>query len=129
MRSLILVAIATLLVPVAAVADEGFGVVVESYTGERPATAATVLAPVLRELAARRFLAGADAVGRTFEAQVSRPAISAQGLPADFAEQIERGHRAWISGTFDQAVSVLGPIVDAAHANSGAFAKNPGLRE
>ena len=23
----------------------------------------------------------------------------------------------------------LGPIVDAAHANSGAFAKNPGIRE
>lgn len=129
MRSVILVAIATLLVPGAVAADDGFGVVVESYTGERPATATTVLAPVLRELAARRFLAGADAVGRTFEAQVSRPAISAPGLPADFADQIERGHRAWISGTFDQAVAVLGPIVDAAHANSGAFAKNPGMRE
>nr|MBA3451850.1 hypothetical protein [Deltaproteobacteria bacterium] len=77
----------------------------------------------------RHFLAGPDAVGRTFEAQVSRPAISAQGLPADFAEQIEAGHRAWIAGTFDQAVSVLGPLVDAAHANSGAFAKNPGVRD
>ncbi len=129
MRSVTLVALTALLVPAAASAEEGFGVVVESYTGSRPDNAGTVLAPVLRELAARRFLAGADAVGRTFEAQVSRPAISAQGLPADFAEQIERGHRAWISGSFDQAVSILGPLVDAAHANSGAFAKNPGVRE
>lgn len=129
MRFVTLAAFTALLLPAAASADDGFGVVVESYTGTRPDTAGTVLLPVLRELAARDFLAGADAVGRRFEAQVSRPAISAQGLPADFAEQIERGHRAWISGTFDQAVSILGPLVDAAHANSGAFAKNPGIRE
>jgi len=128
MRSL-LVAIAALLAPATAAADEGYGIVVESYTGARPAEATKALQPVLRELAARGFLAGADAVGAKFEAQVSRPALSAQGLPADFAEQIERGHRAWITGTFDQAVSVLGPIVDAAHSNSGEFARNPGIRE
>lgn len=130
MRFVIGLASAALLVfPAIASAEDGFGVVIESYTGSRPDTAGVVLAPVLRELAARRFLAGADAVGRTFEAQVSRPAASAQGLPADFAEQIERGHRAWIAGAFDQAVSILGPLVDVAHANSGAFAKNPGVRE
>jgi len=128
MRSL-LVAIAALLVPATASADDGYGIVVESYTGGRPAEATKALQPVLRELAARGFLAGADAVGAKFEAQVSRPALSAQGLPADFAEQIERGHRAWITGAFDQAVSVLGPIVDAAHANSGEFARNPAIRE
>jgi len=128
MRSLF-VAIAALLVPAAAAADDGYGIVVESFTGARPVEATKALQPVLRELAARGFLAGPDAVGAKLEAQVSRPALSAQGLPADFAEQIERGHRAWIAGTFDQAVAVLGPIVDAAHANSGAFARNPGIRE
>lgn len=129
MRFATALAIIALLVPAAASADEGDGVVLESYTGFRPDNAGTVLAPVLRELAVRRFDAGADSVGRAFEAQVSRPAISAQGLPADFAEKIERGHRAWISGSFDEAVSILGPLVDTAHANSGAFAKNPGILE
>ncbi len=128
MRSL-LVAVAALFVPVTAAAEDDLGIVLESYTGTRPAEASTVLRPMLRELAKRGFVAGADAVGQRIEARVSRPAVSAQGLPADFAEKIELGHRAWIAGTFDQAVSILGPLVDAAHANSGAFAKNPGVRE
>ncbi|MBA3453477.1 MAG: hypothetical protein H0T42_10330, partial [Deltaproteobacteria bacterium] len=46
MRSVTLVAITALLVPVSAAADDGFGVVVESYTGPRPDHAGTVLAPV-----------------------------------------------------------------------------------
>jgi len=128
MRSL-LVAVAALLAPVTAHAEEDLGIVLESYTGTRPTEASKILSPVLRELAARGFVAGADGVGQRIEARVSRPALSPQGLPKDFADQIELGHRAWISGTFDQAVSILGPLVDVAHANSGAFAKNPGSRD
>jgi hypothetical protein len=127
MRLFVLVVVAAMVVPEAAWA--GDGIVLESYTGSRPANAKDAISPVLDELAARGFIAGPDVVGRKYEAQVSRPAVTALGLPATFAEQIEKGHRAWISGKFDEAVAILGPIVDAAHANSGTFAKNPGVRD
>ena len=45
------------------------------------------------------------------------------------ASKVERGHKAWIAGRFDEAVHILAPIVDAAHANTGAFAQNQPLRE
>jgi len=105
------------------------GIVLESYTGTRPSSAATVLSPVLDELAARKFLSGPDVVGRKFESQVSRPAATAEGLPTDFANQIESGHKAWIMGDFDEAVSILGPAVEAAHRNSGDVIQRPELRE
>lgn len=132
MRSLRLLGLASLAVVLAsgaAHAGDGSGIVLESYTGSRPAEASKVLSAVLDELAARGFRGGGDGVGRRFEAQVSRAPISEAGLPEGYAEQIEKGHRAWIQGKFDDAVGLLGPIVDAAHANTGAFARNPGLRE
>lgn len=104
------------------------GIALESYTGERPADAARLLAPVLEELGRRDFAAG-EAVARPYEAQVSRPAIVGGGLPSDFAAQVDRGFQAWVRGKFDEAVKVLVPLIETAHANTGAFAREPALRD
>ena len=73
------------------------GIVLESYTGERPADANRLLSPVLDELANRGYVAGPDVVGRRFEQRVSRPS-QVGGLPAGFSDQIEQGHKAYIRG-------------------------------
>jgi hypothetical protein len=110
-------------------AAPGDGIIVESYSGQRPADANRLLSPVLDELANRGYVAGPEVVGRRFEQRVSRPSIVAGGLPPGFADQVDKGHKAWIGGRFDEAVKLLTPLVDAAHANSGAFAQTPALRE
>ncbi|HEY4056508.1 MAG TPA: tetratricopeptide repeat protein [Kofleriaceae bacterium] len=102
------------------------GIVLESYTGPRPATAATTLGALLSELSARGFVTG-EGVGRIYDAKVSRPAGPA--LPGDFAKKLADGRKAFVDGEFDDAVSKLGPLIDAAHASSGAFARNQPLRE
>jgi hypothetical protein len=112
----------------AAVPARAGGIVLEAYTGDRAADANRLLGPVLDELAARGFAAG-DTVSRQIDAQVSRAADVSGGLPADFAAQVDRGFRAWVGGKFDEAIKVLVPLVDTAHANSGAFVRDPGLRE
>jgi len=104
------------------------GIALEAFTGQRPADASRLLGPVLDELAARGFSAG-DTVARQYDGQVSRAAQTASGLPADFAAQVDRGFKAWVEGRFDEAIKVLGPLVDAAHANTGAFVRDPSLRE
>lgn len=106
----------------------GGGVVLESYTGERPADAARLLAPVLEELSRRDYAAG-DTIARAYEAQASRTAMMPGGLPSDFSAQVDRGFKAWVGGRFDEAVKILVPLVDTAQANSGAFAKDPTLRD
>lgn len=104
------------------------GVVLESYTGERPADAPRLLAPVLEELAKRKYDTG-DTVARSYDSQVSRAAQTAKGMPPDFAAQIDAGQKAWVQGRFDDAIKVLVPLVDLAHNNSGEIAKNPTLRD
>jgi hypothetical protein len=121
-----LVAVAVLMV--AAPAWAGGGVVLEAFTDHRPPDASRLLGPVLDELAARGFSAG-DTVARQYEGQVSRAARSSSGLPGDFAVQIDNGQKAWVRGQFDEAIKILQPLVDAAHANTGAFVKDPSLRE
>lgn len=106
----------------------GGGIVLESYTGERPADAARLLEPVLDELAQREYAAG-DTVARSYEAHASRAAVTPGGLPGDFAAQVDRGFKAWVGGRFDEAIKTLVPLVETAHANSGAFAQNPTLRD
>ncbi|HEY5945182.1 MAG TPA: hypothetical protein VIV40_06810 [Kofleriaceae bacterium] len=106
----------------------GGGVVLESYTGERPADAPRLLAPVLEELSRRDYDAG-DAVARSYEAQASRPAVTPAGLPSDFAAQADRGFKSWIAGRFEEATRILVPLVESAQANSGAFARDPSLRD
>src|SRR5687768_3395153 len=71
------------LVLVATSAARADNIVLESYTGERPADAPRLLAPVLEELALKKFTAG-DGVARLFEAQVSHAAMQHKGWPPDF---------------------------------------------
>jgi hypothetical protein len=123
MRALVVVA----MLVVGAPARAG-GIVLEAYTGDRPADASRLLGPVLDELATRGFAAG-DTVARQYEGQVSRAGQSASGLPSDFAAQVDRGFHSWVAGKFDDAIKALVPVVDAAHANTGAFVKDPSLRE
>jgi hypothetical protein len=104
------------------------GIVLESYTGDRPADAPRLLAPVLEELAQRKFTAG-DGVARLFDARVSRAALPPTGMPADFAAQAEKGFKAWVAGRLEEANTILGQLVSTAHASSGAFAADPSLRE
>jgi hypothetical protein len=106
----------------------GGGIVLESYTGERPADATRLLAPVLEELSGRGYASG-DTVARTYDVQVSRAAMTPGGVPVDFAAQIDRGFKAWVGGRFDEAIEILVPLVETAHANTGAFAAEPSLRE
>jgi len=96
-------------------------IVLEVYTGERPADADRAIAPIIDQLVSRNFRAGYIAVGRPFEDQVSRPAIAA-GLPKSFIEQVEKGFKAWVGGNFQEAINILEPLVQAADANAGAFA-------
>ena len=124
-----IVVIAVMLFAASAEAAPGDGIVVESYSGQRPEDANRLLSPVLDELANRGYVAGPEVVGRRFEQKVSRPSIVENGLSDAFAEQVEKGHKAWIAGRFDEAVKVLTPLVDSAHANPGAFAQNQPLRE
>ena len=120
MRSL-LAATATLLLH-ASPARAGYPpIVLESYTGDKPADAAKILSPVFDELATRKFVVGADVVGRQFEAIASRPAVTG-GLRSDFAAAVDAGYDRWTNGKFDEAAKHLGPLVEAARDNPGAFA-------
>jgi hypothetical protein len=123
LRNLVVLALLLIVAPARA-----GGIVLESYTGERPADAPRLLGPVLEELARRDYATG-DTVARAYEAQVSQPAVRAAGIPADFAAQVDRGFKAWVSGRFDEAVKVLVPLVETAHANTGAVARDPSLRD
>jgi hypothetical protein len=120
-----LVAIAALLALPAlpSPARAGQPIVLESYAGERPADAERVLMPVLDELAKNRFVTGPAVVGRKFESTVSRPAVGG-GLPENFAASVARGYDLWTNGKFNEAASILGPLIELARANTGAFARN-----
>jgi len=104
------------------------GIVLESYTGDRPPDAQRLVNPVLGELVSRGYNVG-DTLARAYEGKVSIVAISSTGLPADFAAQIDAGFKAWVSGRFDDAQKQLGSLVELAHANSGTFARDQSLRE
>lgn len=104
------------------------GIVLESHTGERHPDSIRLMSPILDELATRGYDAGAEVVGRRFEQRVSRPSTTG-GLLSNFGLQVDQGHKEYISGRFKEALKILGPLVDNAQANPGAFAQNPGLRE
>lgn len=98
------------------------GLVLESYVGNRPDNANLVLRSLLEELARRDFLSSGVAI--QFESRVSKPALTEAGLPVDFVPQVEKGHKAWISGNFTESLQLLQPLVQKAHENPGAFAQN-----
>jgi len=124
MRGLVVAVVLMFAVPARAAG----GIVLEAYTGDRPADANRLLGPVLDELAANKFSTG-DTVARQIDAQVSRAAEAGNGLPADFAAQVDKGFHAYVTAKFEEAIKVLVPLVDTAHANSGAFLRDPSLRE
>jgi hypothetical protein len=104
------------------------GIVLEAYTGARPDGATRLLAPVLDELGVRGF-AGRETLGKSYAAKVSHPASAPGGLPTDFELGVERGHKAWIAGRFDDAIAQLTPLVSTAHANTAVIAQSQALRE
>lgn len=108
------------------IAEARDGIVLESYEGDRPADAAKALGPLLGELSQRGFEAG-DSIGRLYEGKVSRPLHNS--LPKNFAQQLKDGQLEYIRGNYASAVAKLAPLIDAAHDNSGAFAKNQPLRQ
>lgn len=111
-----------------AYAESGDGIVLESYTGQRPDDVNRLLAPVFDELATRGYVAGPEVVGRRFEQRVSRP-NTAGTPPESFGDTVEKGHKAFIGGRFDETVKLLVPVVDAARSNPSAFAQNQPLRD
>lgn len=122
-RLAVAVAVWLACIPVAHARD---GIVLESYEGNRPANAQKTLAPVLDELGQRGF-EGGDSIGRLYEGKVSRP--RQDSLPADFAALLKAGQQEYIRGNYQAAVDKLGALIDTAHDNSGAFAKNQPLRQ
>src|SRR5215470_9402787 len=92
----------------AATADN---IILESYIGPRPSDAARILSPAIDELAKRKYVSGADVVGRMYEA-VSTPAIVGSGLPRNFAQRVTDGHNAYVTGNFAEAVNILSPLVE-----------------
>lgn len=110
----------------AAHAGTSDGVVLESYVGPRPPTAGATITPLLNELAQRRYSIDQD-VSRRYETGVSHDAGTAP-LPASFDADVARGTKLWASGQFTDAVAVLAPLVDAAHAASGTLIGNAKAR-
>lgn len=98
------------------------GLVIESYVGPRPPGADKTLKGLLEELARRDYLSSGAAL--QIESRVSKPALTEMGLPVDFGPQVEKGHKAWISGNFSESIQTLQPLVQKAHENPGAFAQN-----
>ncbi len=49
-------------------------------------------------------------------------------LAATFVDDVERGHRAWIKGQFDNAITILAPLVAEALAAPAALQANPALQ-
>ncbi len=105
------------------------GIVLEAYTTDRPADATRLLLPIVEELTHLNKSITGEQLRLTYESSVSKPAQTPEGLPTDFADQVDRGFRAWVGGKFDEAIKLLGPLTDAARVNSGTFAKNQTLRE
>lgn len=98
-------------------------IVLESYTGGKTEAAGKQIAPLLEALYRKGFSGGYDVVGRAFESRGSKAAI-VEGLPADFAKKVEAAKQAWVAGKYTEAANELGPLIDLAHANAGAFATN-----
>ena len=128
MRVSFLVLIVGALRTSAAFAAPNEGIVLESYTGERPEDAAKALAPLLRELESSGFSIGSE-VAHRFEDRVSRDVGTAQSLPIGFADVVDRGTKAWVGGKFEEAVALLSPLVGAARETPGAFVGNAKLRD
>jgi hypothetical protein len=99
-------------------------IVIEAHVGARPKAFGETLAPVFDELAKREYQSGYQDVGRRFETAGSAPNQGADGLPADFADQLDNGYRLWITGRFKDCVGALAPLTEQAHGLPIAVATN-----
>jgi hypothetical protein len=108
MRRAALVSLAICLICSLAGAD---GIVLEAYTNERPADATRLLLPIVEELTHLNKTIAGEQLRLTYETGVSKPAQTPEGLPTDFADQVDRGFRAWVGGKFDEAIKTLGPLL------------------
>jgi len=90
MRHICLVTIVLLAVPAHAQPPQT-PIVLEVYTGDRPPEADRVVGPIVAQLVSRNYRAGYVAVGRPFEDQVSRGAVSSAGLSRTFVADVDKG--------------------------------------
>jgi hypothetical protein len=102
-------------------------IVIESHVGPRAKGTAEVLAPFYEELERREVLRSYPKVGQRFEARVTAPSQLEPGLGADFPDAVERAYRLWLAGNFQEALSTMQPLVEAAHRNPATIANNPKL--
>ncbi|CAN5705070.1 hypothetical protein BH11MYX3_BH11MYX3_47940 [soil metagenome] len=128
MRVSFLVLIVLVLRASAASAAPNEGIVLEAYTGERPDDAGKAVAPLLRELESSGFAIGAE-VARKFEDHVSRAAGEPGAAPVGFFTTVDSGTKAWASGKFEEAVTLLAPLLGASRESPGAFIGNSKLRD
>jgi hypothetical protein len=124
----VLVAVAGAVIAAAAPARADRKIVIESYVGDRPDNAGRLLAPVFEVMREREFELGYDGIGRGYEARVSRASRAPEGLPGNYRTSIDAGHGAWSEGNFQDAINLLTPVIQAAHANVAAIAQDTGLR-
>ncbi|MEO8551923.1 MAG: hypothetical protein ABI678_18230 [Kofleriaceae bacterium] len=104
------------------------GVALEVYVGDRPRDAERTIPPMLTELGKAK-IASADTVGKMVNSTLSSPSRTDKGLPSNFVAEALAGEALWAHGQFTEAIAKLSPLITDAHDNSGAFAKDTGLRE
>src|SRR5690606_31622743 len=61
--------------------------------------------------------------------RVSRPLQTTQLVSADFISGIDRGHKAWIAGRFDEAIKTLTALVAEAQAPPASASQSQALRD
>lgn len=102
-------------------------IVLESYTGDRPADATRLLQPVLTELSNRHYVSG-DSVMHMIDGKLSLPIDSGKPVPPTFVADADRANDAFFAGQYTLALQLVNPLIDWAHTNPAAIAADPALR-
>ena len=93
-------------------------IVLESYVGERPATAAADLAPLLDELEARGFVTRPASVLALVGGRAPRPgALDKDRTAAELTQPAESGYAAYTRGRFAEAEAALALALEEIHRN------------
>jgi tetratricopeptide (TPR) repeat protein len=122
-------AAATAARPRAAVAAPTAAIVVESYEGERPADADSLLKPVYDELTRRGFKAQ-DALIEVLDADVSHDGGQLTASQSAEAQKVvERGYQHFINGDYDKAIAAEQQALALYATAPATLAKEPALRE
>ncbi|HEY4241692.1 MAG TPA: hypothetical protein VGM88_17845 [Kofleriaceae bacterium] len=102
------------------------GIVIESYTGSRPADAERRLHPLLEALSGRGYVAG-NTLAIRVDTEASRPSHTSQGLPPNIAAEVEHARQLYVDGDFQGAVHVLQPLLETTRANAAEVVLNQQL--